>query len=108
MNLFNSVFNKTLNGSLLGATAIASATELCNETLIRKTICQPTKKMNSKQEIIDFEETQLSRKGIMGLWTKLYMKLTGKKPLSQKAKIKKATILETSKPKTSDLKTHQG
>lgn len=91
MNTFNSVFRKQLNNSLLGAAVVAAATETTNEFLVRKSICQPVKKKNSKQEIIDFEEKQLSKKGFMGWWARTFKKLTGKKTLTQKAGINKTS-----------------
>lgn len=89
MNLFNTMSGSRLNQSLLFATVEAMATEATNETLVRKSICSPIKRMNSRQEIIDYEEKQMNKKGFSGLWTRIFMKLTGKVPLSQKAKIKK-------------------
>ncbi|MBR1617040.1 hypothetical protein IJ670_02705, partial [bacterium] len=88
MNLFNSFFKGPLNNSIVAATGIAAMTETCNEFLIRKSICQPIGEMKSRQAIIDFEEKNLKRKGIMGAWTRLFKKLTGKKSLTQKAGIK--------------------
>lgn len=91
MNTFNSVFKKQLNSSLFGAAVVAAATETTNEFLVRKSICQPVRKKNSKQEIIDFEEKQLSKKGFMGWWARTFKKLTGKKTLTQKAGINKTS-----------------
>jgi len=88
MNLFNSVFVKVLNRSLFGATLVATATETTNEFLVRKSICQPILPRNSKQEIIDFENKQMARKGLLGAWSRLYRKLTGKKSLTQKTQSK--------------------
>ncbi len=85
MNLFNSIFKVPLNRSLVEASLIATTTEATNEFLVRKSICQPTRKMNSKQDILEYEEKQLNKKGLMGLWSKTFMKLTGKKTLTQKA-----------------------
>jgi len=84
MNLFNSVFKSTLNGSLFGATVIAAATELTNEFLIRKTIARPMKKLNSREEIIEFERSQANRKGFAGWWTRTFKKMTGQKSLVEK------------------------
>ena len=85
MNLFNSVFKTPLNSSLFNAAVIAGATETTNEFLVRKSICQPIGKKHSKQEIVDYEEAQLQKKGFMGAWSRLFRKITGKKTLSQKA-----------------------
>lgn len=88
MNTFNTIFKVPLNKSLLSAAMVASATETTNEFLVRKSICQPIGKKNSKQEIIDYEEAQLNKKGFMGWWARTFKKLTGKKTLTQKAGIK--------------------
>ena len=87
MNTFNTLFNKWLNKSVLWATIIAACTEITNETLVRKSICQPISKKDSRKEIIDFETAQLNQKGPMGAWSKFYKKITGKKTLAQKAGI---------------------
>lgn len=87
MNLFNSVFKVPLNSSLIKATAIAAATETTNEFLVRKSICQPVGRKHSKEEIVKYEEEQLNKKGLMGSWSRLFRKLTGKKTLTQKAGI---------------------
>lgn len=86
MNVFNSVFKVPLNKSLVYATMIAGATEFCNENLIRKSICQPSHKMNSRADIIKYEEDRLNQEGFGGWWTKTFKKLTGKKSLTQKLK----------------------
>ena len=38
-------------------------------------------------EILDYEEKQLSKKGLMGKWSRFFRKITGKKTLTQKAGI---------------------
>ncbi len=91
MNLFNSTFNKQLNASLFGAAWVPTLTELSNEFLTRKSIFQPITPMGSKQEIIDFEAEQNSRKGLIGWWNKTYKKLTNKKSLTEKAGINKSS-----------------
>ena len=89
MNLGNSIFKGPLNSSLIAAGLIAIGEETTNEALVRKSTCQPILKKKSKQDIIDFEQKKLSKKGFMGAWTRLFMKLTGKKTLTQKAGIDK-------------------
>ncbi len=84
MNVFNSVFKFPLNSSLLGATVIATATETTNEFFVRKSICQPFHKMKSRQDIIEYENEQMNKKGFMGWWSRTFKKLTGKKSLTQK------------------------
>ena len=88
MNTFNTIFKSVLNKSLLGATAVAAATETTNEFLVRKSICQPIGMKKSKQDIIDYEEKQMNKKGFMGWWSRTFKKITGKKSLTQKAGIK--------------------
>ena len=85
MNVFNKMFQPIINKSLIAAGAVAAATEFCNENLIRKSICSPAKKMESKQAIIDYDEKQTNRKGILGSYTKFFKKLTGKKSIVEKA-----------------------
>ncbi len=84
MNVFNSVFKFPLNRSLAEATLIAAATETTNEFFVRKSICQPFRKMKSKQDVIDYEKKQMDKKGLMGWWSRTFKKLTGKKSLTQK------------------------
>ncbi len=87
MNLFNSVFKFPLNRSLVDATLIAAATETTNEFFVRKSICQPFRKMNSKEDIIKYENEQMNKKGFMGWWSRTFKKLTGKKSLTQKVNV---------------------
>ncbi len=84
MNVFNSVFRFPLNRNLINATMIAAATETTNEFFVRKSICQPYHKMKSKQDIIDYENEQMDKKGFLGWWSRTFKKLTGKKSLTQK------------------------
>lgn len=85
MQLFNSTFEKIYLGSIGGATAVAMATEFTNETAVRASICTPTSKM-TREELIEYENERLNDDGIKGKYYKTFMKLTGKKPLSEKAK----------------------
>lgn len=97
MNVGNSLFKGPLNSSLISAGLIAIGEETTNEALVRKSTCQPILKKKSRQEIIDFEEKQLNKKGLMGKWSRFFRKITGKKTLSQKAGIDKNKIQETAK-----------
>ena len=90
MNLFNTIFAGPLNKSLTAATIIAASTELTNETLVRKSICQPIGKQESAEKIHEYEEKQLSKEGLWGNWCRFYKKITGKKSLTEKAKAKAA------------------
>ena len=85
MDIFNTTFEPLYLSSVLGATGVAMATEFTNETAVRASICTPTKKMN-KDELIEYENKRLNDKGIKGKYYRAFMKLTGKKPLSSKAK----------------------
>lgn len=85
MHLFNTVFENIYLSSILGATGVAMATEITNETFVRKSICTPTEKMN-KDELIEYENKRLNDPGIKGDYYRWFMKVTGKKPISEKAK----------------------
>ena len=84
MNLGNSLFNKVLNNSLLGATLVAAGEEVTNEFLIRKTISRPMKKMASRESILEYDKQRTNKKGPMGAWTRFFKKLTGQKSLVEK------------------------
>ena len=85
MNLFNTVFEKTYHGSLLGAGLVAAATEFTNENLIRKSIGVPTRKM-TRAQIEEHDRQNLERDDFWGKYFRFMSKLTGKKTISQKAK----------------------
>lgn len=85
MDIFNTTFEPIYLKSVLGATGVAMATEFTNETAVRASICTPRKKM-TKEELIEYEKKQLN--GPFKNYYKWFMNLTGKKPLSEKAKPK--------------------
>ena len=85
MDIFNTTFENIYLSSVVGATAVAMATEFTNETAVRASICTPTKKMN-RDELIEYENKRLNDKGIKGKYYRAFMKITGKKPLSAKVK----------------------
>ncbi len=85
MDIFNTTFESIYLGSVPGATAVAMATEFTNETAVRASICTPTSKM-SRDELIQYENERLNDDGLKGNYYRAFMKLTGKKPLSEKAK----------------------
>lgn len=89
MNVFNTVCKGPVNGSLVGAATVASATELTNEFFIRKALAQPVLPKKSRQELIDYDERQNNRKGFLGSLTRGFKKLTGKKSLVEKSGINK-------------------
>ena len=84
MNLFNSVFESAYHGSLIGAGAVAAATEFTNENLIRKSIGVPTHKM-TRAQIEEHDRQNLERDDFWGKYFRFMSKLTGKKTISQKA-----------------------
>lgn len=84
MNLFNSVFETAYHGSLIGAGAVAAATEFTNENVIRKSIGVPTRKM-TKAQIEEHDRQNLTRDDFWGKYFRFMSKLTGKKTISQKA-----------------------
>ena len=84
MDIFNTTFEHAYLSSVLGATAVAMATEATNETAVRASICTPTKRMN-REQLIEYENKRLNDKGPKGAYYRAFMKLTGKKPLSEKA-----------------------
>lgn len=85
MMLFNSVLVKVYNSGLLGATAVAMATEVTNETAVRKIIGAPTRKM-SKEELEEHEKENYYQDGFIGKWHRAMSTLMGKKPITEKAK----------------------
>ena len=108
MNVFNTTFAKIVNGSLAGAAIIASLTELTNESLIRKSLCQPALPQNSKQDIINYEQEQIDKGGFAGWWSRTFKKLTGKKTLTQKAGIDTKKMAQQKEMPTSKISSHQG
>jgi len=89
MELFNSTFQKYYLGSLAGATTVAAATELTNESCVRASIGVPIGNRDSREEIEEYEKKHLEQKGIVGAYYRLMARLTGKKMLSEKAEDKK-------------------
>lgn len=85
MELFNSTFQKYYLGSLAGATAVATATEMTNESCVRLSIGVPIGNKNSREEIEEFEKKHLEKEGVTGAYYRLMAKLTGKKMLSEKS-----------------------
>ncbi len=85
MEVFNNTFNKQYLSSLVGATAVAAATELTNESSVRASIGVPLKRMHSREEIDEFEQKHLEQTGIKGAYYRFMARLTGKKMLSEKA-----------------------
>lgn len=89
MNLFNHTFEKAYLGSLAGATLVAAATEVTNESCVRASIGVPLRKMKSREAIDEYERKHMEKKGPVGAYYRLMAKITGKKMLSEKAEDKK-------------------
>jgi len=89
MELFNHTFQKAYLGSLAGASLVAAATEVTNESCVRLSIGVPLKKMSSREEIDAHEKKHLEKKGITGWYYRTMAWLTGKKMLSEKASTNK-------------------
>ncbi len=90
MNLANSLLKEPLNRSLIGATIIPFGTEVMNEFLIRKTIARPMKRLDSREEIIEYDQKRMNRKGPAGWWTRAFKKVTGQKSLVEKYEAQQA------------------
>lgn len=89
MEAFNNAFNKQYLSSLFGATVVAAATEITNESSVRASIGVPLDRKHSREEIDEFEKKHMEQKGIKGAYYRFMARLTGKKMLSEKATDKK-------------------
>ena len=89
MNLFNHTFEKAHLGSLAGATLVAAATEVTNESSVRASIGVPLRRMESKEAINEHERKHIEKKGPIGAYYRFMARITGKKMLSEKAENKK-------------------
>lgn len=85
MTLFMKIFNVPYNSGLVGATSVAVATEFTNETVVRKIIGTPTKKM-TKAELEKYDADNYYSDSVYGKWCRTTSTLMGKKPLTEKAK----------------------
>jgi len=88
MEVFNNTFNKQYLSSLLGATLVAAATEVTNESSVRASIGVPLHRMESREAIDEYEKKHLEQKGFKGVYYRFMARLTGKKMLSEKAEKK--------------------
>lgn len=82
INLFNGIFAKQFNASLLGAQAVNTANTFVIETLERTSVGLPLHEATRK-EIIEKDNANLNAKGLKGFYFKLMSKLTGKKSISE-------------------------
>lgn len=82
IKLFNNVFSKQYNGSLLGAQLSNVGQSVVTETLERTSVGLPLHE-STREEIIANDKKNVEAKGIQGAYFKLMASLTGKKPLSE-------------------------
>ena len=88
MNFFNSTFKPIMNASIIAASGVSALTEFCNESLVRFSICSPRTRMNSKQELLNFDEKQEKQSGLKGAYVRAFKKITGKKNIVEKSGVK--------------------
>lgn len=88
INLFNNTFSKTYNSSLLGASAVNTASTTIGEICTRKAVGLPVNAA-SKEEIIELERKNLSGNGVKSKFFRFMSKLTGKQILSERETKKK-------------------
>ena len=88
INLFNNTFAGTYNSSLLGASAVNTASTTIGEICTRKAVSLPIK-ASSKEEIIALENKNLSGNGLKSKFFRFMSKLTGKQVLSEREVNKK-------------------
>ena len=81
--MFNNTFSKTYNASLLGASAVNTASTTIGEICTRKAVSMPIS-ASSKEEIIQLEKENLSGDGIKSKFFRFMSKLTGKQILSER------------------------
>ncbi len=89
INLFNDVFRKFYNSSLIGMSLVAGACTVVSEIFTRKSIGKPVGEM-SRSEINELEANNINSPGIKGKYFRFMTELTGKKAISgdaQKSKI---------------------
>lgn len=82
INLFNGIFAKQFNASLLGAQAVNTMNTFTIETLERTSVGLPLHEA-TREEIIEKDNENLDAKGVKGFYYKLMSKLTGKKSISE-------------------------
>lgn len=88
INLFNGIFSKQYNASLLGAAGVNTINTFVIETLERLSIGLPLHEA-TREEIIEKDNSNLEAKGAKGFYYRLMSKLTGKKSISKVNKNKK-------------------
>ena len=83
INMFNNSFSHTYNASLLGASAVNTASTYATEICTRKAVGIPTESI-PKEEILKLEKDNLSGDGIKSKFFQFMSKLTGKQIISER------------------------
>lgn len=87
IKFFNGLFRSQYNSSLLGAQTVNTANTLITETLERTSVGLPLHEA-TREEIIQTDNESLNATGLKGAYFRFMSKITGKKPLSEKASTK--------------------
>ena len=100
ISLFNNTFRNLYNSSLFGAQAVNTASTLVGEYVNRKAIGMSVTPQ-TRDEILENEYNNVTRKGLLGDFFRFMSRLTGKKVLSQRtpqAQTQIQTIAQTQVP----------
>lgn len=81
--LFNDIFARTFNSSILGAELVNIFQVLTSETLERKSVGLPLGE-STQEKIAELDQQHLHAKGFAGDYFRTMAMLTGKKPLSER------------------------
>lgn len=82
--LFNNIFKRTFDGSILGAQLVNTGSTFATETMERKSVGLPLGE-STREQIISTEQENLNARGLKGAYYRAMAKLTGKKALSERA-----------------------
>lgn len=83
MNWFNSVFRNQYHSSLLGMSSVVSVNQVATEVFTRKSVGMPLG-AKSYDELVEIDNKNLNRKGLVGSYFRFMSLLTGKKPPAKK------------------------
>ena len=100
ISLFNNTFRNLYNSSLFGAQAVNTASTLVGEYVNRKAIGMSVTPQ-TRDEILENEYNNVTRKGLLGDFFRFMSRLTGKKVLSQRtpqAQTQMQTLAQTQVP----------
>ena len=89
ISLFNNTFRNLYNSSLFGAQTVNTASTLVGEYVNRKAIGMSVTPQ-TRDEILEHEYKNVTRKGLLGDFFRFMSRLTGKKVLSQRTPQKAA------------------